>query len=127
MKKLYQILLVICLLLITPITSWADEITVTVTPTQDSENNEIDLPSKGHRMPSSPVICNINPETSNITFSKDISDVSSYELWDETGATCISSFNDAASCCEYLFSIPGEFQIRFVTEDAVYIGYLSTL
>ncbi len=54
-------------------------------------------------------------------------EIMSYELWDQTEEFCIASFTDEASFLQYLFSYPGEFQIRIETDEYTYVGYLSTI
>lgn len=80
----------------------------------------------GNRIPPRPIICTIS-ETDGIQIDLCNDDIYAYEVWNETAETCFASYNDETDFVQYIFSIPGTYQIKLITEEYVYTGCISTL
>ena len=80
----------------------------------------------GNRIPPRPIICTIS-ETDGIQIDLCNDDIYAYEVWNETAETCFASYNDETDFVQYLFSVPGTYQIKLITEEYVYTGCISTL
>lgn len=52
-------------------------------------------------------------------------DILSYEIWDTDGEICIASYTEESDFINALFSMEGEYQIHFSTEEYSYIGYTT--
>lgn len=93
-------------------------------------NNEPTLskgPNKGgHRTPPMPIPCTVS-EAEGITAAIDEADIIAYEIWDAEGAACVASYVEGADAATHLLSTPGEYQLRIVTSEYSYIGYITTL
>lgn len=79
-----------------------------------------------HRTPSRPIVCTIS-ETEGIVTDVVIEGILAYELWDADGETCVAEFADSGLAAAYIYAVPGEYQLRIVTSDYSYIGYITTL
>lgn len=55
----------------------------------------------------------------------DAEEIQSYEIWDADGELCIASYTEESDFINALFSLEGEYQIQFTTEDYTYIGYVT--
>ena len=51
--------------------------------------------------------------------------VISYELRDEEGETMIVGFSSDSDLVEFMTSLQGVYQIRLVTDEYLYIGYIE--
>ena len=93
-------------------------------------NNEPTLskgPNKGgHRTPPMPIPCTVS-EAEGITAAINEADILAYEIWDAEGGACVASYVEGADAATHLLSTPGEYQLRIVTSEYSYIGYVSTL
>lgn len=71
------------------------------------------------------LVCTISQKTGVTVSGNDIADAFiSYEVYDIAGA-CIAIFSDEQSFVDFIFSsIHGEFQIRFKTESASFVGFI---
>ena len=78
---------------------------------------------KGIRIPSRFIVCIISAE--GIQMDVEAEEILSYEIWDADGEVCIASYTEESDFINALFSLEGEYQIQFTTEDYVYIGYIS--
>lgn len=75
------------------------------------------------RIPSVKAECIISIPEQQIT--TDIpSEILSYELWDTDGETIEVAFSDEENMTQYLSGVVGEYQLRLVTDEYIYIGYL---
>ncbi len=85
-------------------------------------------PDKGHnnhgnRMPAKrTIICVITAE--GIQSAIDPASILAYELWDED-EVCLVSTPDEASFLDVFYSLKGDVTLRIVTEEYIYVGYLS--
>lgn len=92
--------------------------------TQTIDKEYKDIPSKGKRNPPVPTYCIID-------FSKNLIDTSvnepieSYEIWDIDGNYIYASFSDEVTFVQYLAEKRGSYQIRLITIDYCYIGYID--
>lgn len=93
-------------------------------PKKSKDHNK-DIGKEGQRSPSRPMMCIFSEEGIQADIAPE--EILSYELWDQTEEFCIASFTDEASFLQYLFSYPGEFQIRIETDEYTYVGYLSSI
>lgn len=89
------------------------------------EPQKNDLPEYGNRLPSRPIECTISQDT-GVSISGSPDEIVSYEIWDAEGNTCLSLCSDESDFLNYLFTLTGDFQIRFNSSEYTYIGYLST-
>ena len=80
----------------------------------------------GRRTPPMPIPCTVS-ETEGITADIDETDIIAYEIWDAEGTGCEASYGENSDAATYLLSIPGEYQLRIVTSEYTYIGYITTL
>lgn len=125
--------LVILMLLFTPNMTMALDLNNTTTYTVKMQKQQHEKLKKGdqtsrngNRIPSCPIICTIS-ETDGIQIDLCNDDIYAYEVWNETAETCFASYNDETDFVQYIFSIPGTYQIKLITEEYVYTGYISTL
>ena len=78
---------------------------------------------EGIRIPSRFIVCIISAE--GIQMDVDVEEIQSYEIWDADGELCIASYTEESDFINALFSLQGEYQIQFTTEDYTYIGYVT--
>ena len=82
-----------------------------------------DLPGKGSRIPAAPTVCVIDFSSHHMDVAG-ISNITSYELWDEDGTTIIVSYDNDHEMVMYLANLSECYQLRLVTDTGAYIGYL---
>lgn len=104
--------------------SMADENNNTLVVNLSKERIHRSVPSRGARKPSVHVICVINVENNEVTCEFD-SEIESYEIWDEDGEIQYCSFGESNEFIEFLSSSHGCFQLRFITDEYVYIGFIE--
>lgn len=80
---------------------------------------------RGHRIPDHPILCIIQED--GITSTISLEEIISYEIRDIEGLVCIATFTDEIEFTYYLFTYPGEYQIRLLAEDYYFVGEISTL
>ncbi len=91
---------------------------------QDERPDKGIQPDKGHRIPSAPVICTIDFENHRIETSIPY-EIIAYELWDEDGIDTIVSYPSDYDIVEFMSTVSGAFQLRLITVEHTYIGYLE--
>lgn len=85
--------------------------------------DDIEESDYGHRSAPVPTECVIDA-TSGITFTDaDAPEFVSYDILDTTGMT-VASFADEESFISTLFSLSGEYQLRLVSDDYIYQGWI---
>lgn len=86
--------------------------------------HEIPKDEDGRRAPSRPVFCTFyeNGQISGISDA----DIIFYEIRTIEDDFCLAVYHDAKDFSYHLFNIPGEYKICIVTEEWLYVGYLST-
>lgn len=83
-----------------------------------------ELPNKGNRTSPTYETCVI--DFSNFAIATErIPMIISYELWDETGENIVAAYPDDYDMVVYMSSLSGCYQLRLVTEDSTYIGYIE--
>ena len=80
----------------------------------------------GRRTPPIPIPCTVS-EAEGITVAISEADIIAYEIWDAEGAACVASYVEGTDAATHLLSTPGEYQLRIVTSEYSYIGYITTL
>lgn len=80
----------------------------------------------GRRTPPMPIPCTVS-EAEGITVAIGEADILAYEIWDAEGAACEASYVEGTDAAVHLLSTPGEYQLRIVTSEYSYIGYITTL
>lgn len=83
------------------------------------------LDREGNRIPPRPFICTIS-ESSGIQSDINKEDISSYEIWSESYEICIASYTSEDDFIYHIFSIPGAYEIRLISDDYVFVGYILT-
>lgn len=76
------------------------------------------------RLPSYPLLCEIS-ESEGVSITGYPEEILYYEIWDAEGELCQAVFANEAEFIATLFSMQGDFQIRFITDDYYLIGYIS--
>lgn len=79
----------------------------------------------GRRTPSIPIFCTVS-EVEGITVDIDEADILAYEIWDAEGSACVASYVEGSDAATHLLATPGEYQLRIVTSEYSYIGYITT-
>ena len=80
---------------------------------------------RGHRLPSRPIECTISQET-GVSIYDCPDEIVSYEIWDADGNSCLTLCSEESDFLNDLFSLTGDFQIRFNSSDYTYVGYILT-
>ncbi len=78
----------------------------------------------GQRMPGRKQNCTVDPVSGVQFVGMEKPDILSFEVYDLSGA-CVAVFGDEAAFLEYLFAQSGEYQIRLITADWAYVGYIG--
>lgn len=100
---------------------------ITLIKTYNDEPTLSKGPDKGgHRTPPMPIPCTVS-EAEGITAAIGEADIIAYEIWDAEGSVCEASYVEGADAATHLLSTPGEYQLRIVTSEYSYIGYITTL
>ena len=89
-----------------------------------TEEEREEPPSKGYRIPAAPVICTIDFENHRIVTSIP-DEIISYDLWNEDGEATIASYSTDYELIRYLANTIGVFQLRLITSEHTYVGYLD--
>lgn len=84
---------------------------------------EPDYPPIGSRIPSSKLFMTISATGVEI-LGVDARDILLYEIFDLEDIP-VGIFTDGASFVEALFSLSGEYRVRFMTDSYVYVGYVE--
>ena len=83
-----------------------------------------EIPDRGHRTSPTYETCVI--DFTNLAIATErIPMIISYELWDETGENIVAAYPDDYDMVVYMSSLSGCYQLRLVTEDSTYIGYIE--
>ncbi|MDE6081024.1 MAG: hypothetical protein K2F70_01975 [Muribaculaceae bacterium] len=78
-----------------------------------------------HRMPGKQIMCTIDSEKGVYIEGVPTSEILSFDIYDESGELCFASYNNEEEFVGFLFSLEGEYVIRFVTSDKTYSGFIS--
>ena len=121
MKKLIrQINIIIILCTGFTLDAYADGFPLTK-PNDEGSN---DSPGKGHRIPSTPIMCSIDWASGEITIQGyDVADIETFEILDETQTVCYCSTTDSADFLADLARTKGVVCIVFYFADFKLQGY----
>ena len=99
---------------------------VTLTQNYNSESGteNDDYFRQYRRLPSRPIKCTISLTDGVIIPGVNTSNIISYQIYDVSGIF-IGMFSESDDFVSFLFSQNGTFEVRFTTEDYIYIGYVS--
>ena len=122
MRKLFFI--IIALIVNVPFNSYSseyDEISISI---KQFDNDYEEIPEKGHR--TSPTYGTCVIDFSNFAIATErIPIIISYELWDGTGEEFVVSYPNDYDMVVYMSSLTGCYQLRLVTAESTYIGYIE--
>ena len=89
----------------------------------DTRGNKNPDNRHGQRSKERPITGEITTSGVNIS-GIEISDIISFEIYDQSG-TCLGIYSDEMDFVNALFSLSGEFEIVFVTNDDIYVGIVK--
>ncbi len=113
-----------CLTLVS-VSSFAGTTPISIVMNEIGHGEEdIEYPNKGHRIPSKPIECTIDLDNHRIELTTS-EFITTYELWEEDGTYPIATCASDSEFVEFLSVLSGEYQLRLVGEEHVYIGYLE--
>lgn len=123
----FMMVAIMMLWLALPSQAVADQsVTVSMTKSTTNKKEGPEYPEKndrGRRQPAMPIVCVIDA-TSGITFTDaETPEFVIYEICDNSGMT-FASFADEESFISTLFSLSGEYQLRLVSDDYIYQGWI---
>lgn len=81
-------------------------------------------PGKGERVPSQRIGGIISLAEGVRINGVDTGDITLFEIYDPEGLI-MASFVDEQSFVEYLFTLEGEYQLRFLTSDMAFTGWIE--
>ncbi|MDE5877059.1 MAG: hypothetical protein K2H47_06150 [Muribaculaceae bacterium] len=90
----------------------------------DPEKLKYETPKKGDRLPSRPIECYLSLTEGVVIPTVDIPEIISYEIYDLSEA-CIGIFSEADDFVSFLFSQSGSFEVRFTTDEYIFVGYIT--
>ncbi len=124
MRKIFSlsVILLVAFATLLPVAVTAAEPTTYTIPLGQDDPDLIPDDREGRRSLTRPVMCVITPE--GIQSSIDSADIIAYELWDES-EMCLISTSDELEFVTVLYTLGGNLALRIVTEDHIYIGFLS--
>ena len=99
----------------------ADDVRLPLIPGEDPEPEEFPR----HKLPVRPVTCTISSENGVNISGVETSDIISFDVYDQSGELCLASFINDMDFVTFLFSLEGDYTLRFVTDGKTYIGYIS--
>ena len=123
MKNFINHLLSALCLIFVSLPIFAESGSLTIDVTTIDENRE-EHPEKGPRTPSAPTVCTIDFDNHRIETSIPYA-VTAYELWEDEGIAIIVSYPSDYDMVEYMSGQTGVYQLRIVTSDGTYAGYLE--
>lgn len=95
---------------------------VSLTPVYNPSIEEETTPPQGNRKKPLPLHCTISEY--GISYQAiEAPEVLFYEIYDLNG-DCVAFFGDEISFVEYLFTLSGEYQLRFTTPNYEFVGYV---
>lgn len=93
---------------------------------QLNENSDInEIPSIKHRVPPRPIVVTIDFEANELTYTPNLEDIESYEIWDEGEERLISVSYDSIDFINNLSSANANVVIVINTPDRSYKGFFS--
>lgn len=76
-----------------------------------------------HRAPGMAIICSMTEDGVEIP-GVDKDEILAFEIYDADGCI-ISSYDNAIAFTDCLFSLSGDYEIRLLTREYIYIGYIQ--
>lgn len=80
--------------------------------------------SRGRRTPARHIYCLIDFDVKGISIEND-TEILSYELWNEEGESLIVAYPEDEQMVEFMSGLKGTYQLRLVTEECLYVGYVE--
>lgn len=130
MKQTLKVLVVLTLFFVSfsnELYAQDDQTTITVNLRKGKGNagDKPEIPVKGGtKTPLRWLLCWINP-TIGVQIENCDEEINSYEIWDASSVACSFATTTEYDFVDTLFTLSGDYQIRFVTDDFVYEGYIS--
>lgn len=127
--KFFKFVMAAILLLCISLPSYAEpdrtlSVSMTKTVTLPKEGPEYpEKNDRGRRQPSMQTECTIDSASGVQFVYGETPEFVSYEILDVTG-TIAAAFGDAVSFIETLFTLTGEYQLRLVTDENEYVGWV---
>lgn len=121
MKKLLSSIIILLALCITCPQVYSGSTTTQTVQLKKKHNQSNN--QKGSRKPAGLIVCTISAE--GIQMGVETGEIMSYEIWDADGDICVASFTEESDFINVLFSMEGEYQIHFSTEEYSYFGYVT--
>lgn len=115
-------LIFLLFLLTVVVFSCGQTITIQINQNSSESNNNY---SSGHRVPPRPIVVTIDFEANELTFTPQLEDIESYEIWDEGEERLLSISYDSIGFINNLSSANGNVVIVINTPDRSYKGYFS--
>lgn len=127
MKHLIKICLFTMMLALLPMAATAQTLSSIFGTLSKVDRDKKENPSKRQRIPLAPIAYTISQENGLQIMSSSISteDIIEFEICDIESNDCIHSFSYESTFIETLFTLSGEYQIRFITSDCELIGDIS--
>lgn len=117
-----KLLLLISVLLLTSVSIVAEKKDVTLTQTIPADRkNLVPNPPVGKR---TPIHCIVDMDQKTIFTEAEI-DTTSYEIWDAEGCTPMYVSSMDCDIVEFMIELKGEYQLRLVSDNYVYIGNIA--
>jgi len=95
-----------------------------MTASKPSDESEDEDTTRGCRAPSKPISCHISESTGVVIPGVDKSDIISFEVYNENGI-CLASLTEESEFISFLFSLSEPVEIRIITDQYIYHGYIS--
>lgn len=125
MKKYLKTLIVLLGLL--PISSVANSATTficTLSKMYIEKDDDIENSRRRQRIPSY-IECVITSNGLMLSSNINTSECQAFEIWYADGEICIASYSDESSFIDGLFSMTGEFQVRFIFPEFELVGNIE--
>lgn len=124
MKKLFFLLtLSFTLITLTHLNGFSQTITFSMNDVEQHNHNDVN--GFKHRIPPRPITVTIDFEANELTFTPQLEEIDSYEIWDEGEERLISVSYDSIDFINNLSSANGNVVIVINTPDRSYKGYFS--
>lgn len=104
------------------VSSYGQTVTIQLNYTLPNDNEE---PESTHRIPPRPITVTIDFEANELTFTPQLEEIDSYEIWDEGEERLTSVSYDSIDFINNLSSANGNVVIVINTPDRSYKGYFS--
>lgn len=96
-----------------------------IIPIEDIPVDDPELPGHRHKIPGRPISCTLSTETGVNIPGLETSEIISFDVYDLSGELCLASFSNDMEFVTFLFSLEGDYTLRFMTDGRIYTGYIS--